>query len=104
MFSGFAEGAEHGTFPLFLVPAVFFLLLGILIPASTAYLGVVPVALIFFHLYSHLFRAKAPPRTETAGTSVRLMTFNIWFHSARRLWQEQEQLCLTRCRPRRRNT
>jgi hypothetical protein len=32
------------------------------------------------------------------------MTFNIWFHSARRLWQVQEQLCLTRCRPRRRNT
>jgi len=71
--------------PLFFVPAVFFLLLGITTPSIAATLGVIPAALIFFHLYGSLFRAKAPPRTETAGEPVRLMTFNIWFHS----WSEE---------------
>jgi endonuclease/exonuclease/phosphatase (EEP) superfamily protein YafD len=71
--------------PLFFVPAVFLLLLGILTPSSAAYIGVIPAALIFFYLYGHLFRAKAPPRTGTTGESVRLMTFNIWFHS----WSEE---------------
>jgi endonuclease/exonuclease/phosphatase (EEP) superfamily protein YafD len=71
--------------PLFFVPAVGFLLLGILIPSSAAYLGVIPAALIFFHLYGHLFRARALLRTDTAGDPVRIMTFNIWFRS----WSEE---------------
>ena len=71
--------------PLFFVPAVFLLLLGILTPSVAAYIGVIPAALIFFSLYGHLFRAKAPPQSGAAGDPVRLMTFNIWFHS----WSEE---------------
>jgi endonuclease/exonuclease/phosphatase (EEP) superfamily protein YafD len=71
--------------PLFFVPAVGLLLLGIVTPSSAASIGAIPAALIFFHLYGHLFRAKAPPQRETAGDPVRLMTFNIWFHS----WSEK---------------
>ena len=67
--------------PLFFVPAVFFLLLGIITRSIAACLGVIPVALIFFYLYGHLFRAKAPSRPETATEPVSIMTFNIWFHS-----------------------
>jgi len=71
--------------PLFFVPAVFLLLLGIITPSIAAYIGVIPAALIFFYLYGHLFRAKASPQTETAGDPVRIMTFNIWFRS----WSEE---------------
>jgi endonuclease/exonuclease/phosphatase (EEP) superfamily protein YafD len=70
--------------PLFFVPAVFLLLLGMITPSMTASLAAIPSALIFFYLYGHLFRAKTPPQTETAGDTVRIMTFNIWCHS----WSE----------------
>jgi endonuclease/exonuclease/phosphatase (EEP) superfamily protein YafD len=53
-------------------------------PSMTASLAAIPSALIFFYLYGHLFRAKTPPQTETAGDPVRIMTFNIWCHS----WSE----------------
>lgn len=75
----------HAFAPLFFVPAVGFLLIGIFTPSITAYIGVIPAALIFVHLYGPLFRFKAPPRTETADDPVRIMTFNIWFHS----WSEE---------------
>jgi endonuclease/exonuclease/phosphatase (EEP) superfamily protein YafD len=71
--------------PLFFLPAVCLLLLGMITPSIAAYIGVIPAALIFFCLYGHLFRGKALPQTETADDPVRIMTFNIWFHS----WSEE---------------
>jgi len=67
--------------PLFFAPILIYLPLGIIAPSIAAWIGVVVPALIFLYFYGSLFWFNPSQPAETAGDTVTIMTFNIWWDS-----------------------